>query len=74
MINTNQNMSIGNAVKLLGIKEIGTFPAPYGESVKMYYQGDKVVTETYDRFNELKGKYTFDSYEEACYEIAGQYF
>jgi hypothetical protein len=74
MKNLNQNIGIGHAVKLLGIKEIGTFPTPDGGEVHMFYQGKKVIVDHYDAYGESHGRYAYDSYDEARLETAGAYY
>lgn len=74
MMNLNQNMGIGQAVKLLGIKEIGTYPTPDGGEVEMHYEGEKVVVTHYDAYGEQHGRYVYNSYDEAREETARAYY
>jgi hypothetical protein len=73
MMNLNQNIGIGQAVKLLGIREIGTYPTPIGE-VHMFYEGNKVVVAHYDAYGEYQGRDVYDTYDEAREETARAYY
>ena len=73
MLNLNQNINVSKAVKMLDIKEIGTYPTPIGE-VNMFYENDKVVVNHYDACGEHQFRVVYDSLDEARIGTADWYY
>ena len=67
------NLSIEQAERIKKTKSIGTYPTPNG-SVKMWYEGDKVVVQHYDADDEPECRCVYNSLDEAQLETSRFYY